>query len=374
MINNRKFGKTFVVGYIRKAIGILAFMGVFQLGYTQVSAADTAEKFKPKEFIMEHVGDAYSWHITTVGHTELSIPLPVILYSKQSGLSVFLSNKLAEGKYNGFYVPSEGVHKGKIVEEISDATGAKSEVRPMDFSITKLVLSLLITVFINLYLFLFIARKYKRNELTEPTGVQNAFEIIIIFVRDSIALPAIGEKRYEKFLPFLLTVFFFILIANLLGLIPVFPGGANLTGNIAITMVLALFTFVITTFSTNKHYWVEIFNNPEIPWWLKFPLPIVPITEVMGVFTKPFVLMIRLFANILAGHMVATVFFSLIFIFGAMSPGVGYGASVLTLAFTLFWALLELLVAFIQAYVFTLLSAVYFGMAKVEHHPQHAAH
>ena len=357
--------------HLRHTIGILVFMCIANLGYTSESSADTTEKFKPKEFIMEHVGDAYSWHITSINHTELSIPLPVILYSKDKGLSVFLSNKLDEGAYNGFYKASEGKYAGKIVEEVLDSAGVKSEVRPLDLSITKIVLSLLITVLINLLVFLSIAKKSKRNELKAPTGIQNVIEPIIIFVRDSIALPAIGEKRYERFMPYLLTVFFFIWTANLLGLIPVFPGGANITGNIAITMVLALFTFFITTFSSNKHYWVEIFNNPEIPWWLKFPIPLVPITEIMGVFTKPFVLMIRLFANILAGHMVATVFFSLIFIFGAMSPGIGYGASVLTMAFTLFWALLELLVSFIQAYVFTLLSAVYFGMAKVEvHHPQ----
>ena len=364
------------MGYIRKVIGILAFVGIAHLGYTSESAGDSTKAFQPKEFIMEHVGDAYSWHITTFMHTEISIPLPVILYSNQSGLSVFLSSKLHEGKHNGYFITHEGPYKGKIVEEVVDANGTISEVRPLDFSITKLVLTLLITVLINIILFIYIAKKAKKNTLKEPTGIQNALEPIILFVRDDVAIPAIGVKRYERFMPYLLTVFFFIWISNLLGLVPVFPGGANLTGNIAITLVLALFTFAITTFSTNKHYWVEIFNNPEIPWWLKFPIPIVPITEVMGVFTKPFVLMVRLFANILAGHMVATVFFSLIFIFGAMVPAAGFGAAVLTMFFTIFWALLELLVSFIQAYVFTLLSAVYFGMAKVEshHEQQHAAH
>lgn len=171
-------------------------------------------------------------------------------------------------------------------------------------------------------------------------------------------------------MPFLLTVFFFIWFSNMLGIIPLFPGGANLTGNITITMILAIVVFVITTLSTNKGYWIEIFNNPEVPWWLKYPIPLMPLVEFTGILTKPIILMIRLFANILAGHMVAIVFFSLIFIFGQMSAVAGYGFSVLTITFTVFMTLLELLVAFIQAYVFTMLSAIYFGMAKVDlkHH------
>ena len=350
------------------------FLGISCYGYSQHAASDSSEKFQPSEFIMGHVGDSYSWHITSFGHYELSIPLPIILYSEHTGFHSFSSSRFEEGKHCGFYIAPEGKYKGKIVEEIVGSDGKASEVRPWDFSITKIVLSLFFTVIINLLIFLTIVRKYKKNALVEPKGIQNLFEPIILFVRDDIAIPSIGEKRYEKFMPFLLTIFFFIWIANVLGLIPVFPGGANVTGNIAITLVLALFTFVITTFSSNKHYWIEVFNNPEIPWWLKIPIPIVPITELMGVFTKPFVLMVRLFANILAGHMVATVFFSLIFIFGSMSVGLGYGASVLTIFFTVFMALLELLVAFIQAYVFTLLSAIYFGMAKVELHHKQEAH
>ena len=169
-------------------------------------------------------------------------------------------------------------------------------------------------------------------------------------------------------MPYLLTVFFFIFINNLIGLIPIFPGGANITGNIAVTMVLALFTFAITSFSANKGYWLHIINTPGVPWWLKIPVPLMPIVELIGVFTKPFVLMIRLFANITAGHIIAMGFFSLIFIFGKMNIFAGYSISVLSISFTIFMTFLELLVAFIQAYVFTLLSALYFGMAKVESH------
>jgi len=201
-----------------------------------------------------------------------------------------------------------------------------------------------------------------------PRGLQNLFEPIILFIRDEVAKPAIGEKKFEKFMPFLLTAFFFILINNLLGLIPVFPFGANVTGNIAVTLVLALFTFFITSINGNKHYWKEIYN-PDVPWWLKFPIPLMPIVELSGVITKPFVLMVRLFANMMAGHMIVTVFVSLIFIFNTlMGVEAGWGVSVISVAFSVFIILLDLLVSFIQAYVFTLLSALYFGMATSEHH------
>ena len=170
-------------------------------------------------------------------------------------------------------------------------------------------------------------------------------------------------------MPFLLTLFFFILINNLLGLIPIFPFGANVTGNIAVTLVMAVFTFVLTTINGNKHYWVDIVNTPGVPWWLKFPIPLMPIVELTGVITKPFVLMVRLFANMLAGHLIVTVFVSLIFIFANMSAVAGYGVSaVISVPFSVFMLLLDVLVSFIQAYVFTLLSALYFGMASPEHH------
>jgi F-type H+-transporting ATPase subunit a len=169
----------------------------------------------------------------------------------------------------------------------------------------------------------------------------------------------------------LLTIFFFILINNLLGLVPIFPGGANLTGNITTTMTLALFTFLITLISGSRDYWVHMVNTPGVPWWLKIPIPLMPIVEIMGVFIKPFVLMIRLFANMCAGHIIVLGFYSLIFIFGQKTLMAGYGVSVVSIAFTVFMGLLELLVAFIQAYVFTLLSAIYFGMALERHETHH---
>jgi len=241
---------------------------------------------------------------------------------------------------------------------------------PLDFSITKNVVSLFFSVILICWMFISVARRFKNHQNEAPKGLQSWLEPLILFVRDDIARPSIGEKRYERYMPYLLTVFFFIFINNLLGLIPFFPGGANLTGNISVTMVLALFTFIITTVSANKHYWKEIYNAPGVPWWLKFGLPIMPIVEIIGVVVKPFVLMVRLFANITAGHIIALGFISLIFIFGQISTGAGYGFSVLSVLFYVFMGLLELLVAFIQAYVFTLLSALYFGMAMAEHHEE----
>jgi F-type H+-transporting ATPase subunit a len=327
--------------------------------------------FSPGPFILDHIGDSHEWHIATIGHTHVSIPLPVILYSTHSGLSIFMSSKFHHGHdaYNQFFLHLEGEYKGKIVETLADGT----TYVPFDFSITKNVLSLFISVLIILWIFIRVAKAYKVRAGKSPKGLQSAFEVIILFVRDDIAKASLGEKKSVKYLPFLLTVFFFVFLNNLLGLVPIFPGGANLTGNIAVTMVLAIFTFLITTFSGNKAYWTHVVNAPGVPWWLKIPIPLMPIVEIIGVITKPFVLMVRLFANITAGHIIALGFFSLIFIFGNMSVYAGYGISVLSIAFTIFMTLLELLVAFIQAYVFTLLSALYFGMAT-EEHEHHDAH
>ncbi len=237
-----------------------------------------------------------------------------------------------------------------------------------DFSITKTVFGIFLSVALMLLVFLTIAKNYRKNKGKAPKGLQSLLEPLILFIRDDIAKSSIGEKKYEKFMPFLLTVFFFIFFNNLLGLIPFFPGGANVTGNISVTLVLAVFTFLITSFSGNKQYWLHIVNTPGVPWWLKFPLPLMPIVEIIGIITKPFVLMVRLFANITAGHIIVLGFVSLIFIFGAISGLLGYSVSVVSVTFMLFMWLLELLVAFIQAYVFTLLSALYFGLATEEHH------
>ncbi len=343
------------------------------------------EKFDPGSFIMDHIADAHEWHIITIGHKHISIPLPVIVYSKHSGWHFFSSGKMAHGDaYTNFKLITEGKDKGKILELLDEntvsqyvaaeeleaykVTGAEMGILPLDLSITKNVVSLWVSIIILLWVFLSVAKAYKRAPNKAPKGMQSFIEPIILFVRDDIAIPSVGNHKYEKYMPYLLTIFFFIFLNNLMGLIPIPPFGANLTGNIAVTMILALFTFVITTISGNKAYWQHIINMPGVPWWLKFPLPLMPIIEISGMFIKPFVLMVRLFANITAGHIIALGFYSLIFIFGGLSVYAGYGASVLSITFTIFMTLLEILVAFIQAYVFTLLSAIYFGMATEEHH------
>ncbi|MCT4624400.1 MAG: F0F1 ATP synthase subunit A [Schleiferiaceae bacterium] len=323
------------------------------------------EKFEPGNFILDHIADAYDWHIFSYGDFHASIPLPVIVISEQSGFHMFMSSKFHHGHsaYKGFYIAQEGDYRGKVVEKIDG-----KEVRPFDISMTKNVVAMLISMIFLMWIFISVAKGYTKRKGKAPKGIQSLMEPLILFVRDEIAKPAIGDKKYEKYMPFLLTIFFFIWLNNLLGLVPLFPGGANVTGNITITMVLALFTFIITTFSGNKNYWAHIFNTPGVPWWLKYPVPLMPIVELMGVFTKPFVLMVRLFANITAGHMIVLAFVSLIFIFGQISPMLGYGTSIVSVLFVIFMDMLELLVALIQAYVFTLLSALYFGMAVEEHH------
>jgi len=324
------------------------------------------EVFHAGDMIIEHVIDSYQWHIINIGNKHISIYLPVILYDKGEW-HVFSSSKLYhhQGSYDGYFLEEEGINQGKLVR--LDENG--EEVLPdLDISITKNVLSLLMTSTLLIIIFLSVAKSYKKRRGHAPKGLQSFLEPLILFVRDDIAIPSIGAKRYKKYFPFLLTIFFFILLNNLMGIIPFFPGGANLTGNLAITGVLALFTFIITSISGNKNYWIHMINAPGVPWWLKLPIPLMPIVEIMGMFTKPFVLMVRLFANILAGHIVILGFISLIFIFGAMNVWLGYGVSIVSVGFTIFLDFLELLVAFIQAYVFTLLSALYFGMAIEEAH------
>lgn len=334
------------------------------------SHSTTEEEFRPGEMIINHIIDAYDWHIADIGDTHISVPLPVILYDEGQWY-IFLSSRFEHGHaaYKGFEISKEGAMKGKIVKY--DAAGLV-QLRPYDFSITKTVFGALVASLIIILIFISVANAYKKNRNHAPKGFQSVIEPLILFVRDEIALTSIGKKHYEKFSPFLLSVFFFIFFNNLLGLIPIFPLGANVTGNIAVTGVLALFTFGMIIVSGNKNYWAHIFNTPGVPWWLKLPLPLMPIIELVGVFTKPFVLMIRLFANITAGHIIILGFISLIFVFGKTSLAAGYGISVLSVAMSIFISFLELLVAFIQAYVFTLLSAIFIGMAVEEH--QHEEH
>jgi F-type H+-transporting ATPase subunit a len=327
------------------------------------------KKFNAKEFLFDHISDAHEWHIFTYRNKPVSLYLPVILISTKTGIVVFSSKKFHHGysSYNHkgyrYNLEHEGEHKGKIVEY---AANGSSSI-PFDISITKNIVSLFFSIILITWIFISAAGLYKKNRGKPPKGLQSFVEPIIIFVRDDIARQSIGEKEYEKFTPYLLTVFFFIWINNMLGIIPIPPGGADLTGNIAVTGVLAFFTLIVTNISGNKNYWKHIFNTPGVPVWLKIP-PLMPLIELFGVFTKPIVLMIRLFANITAGHLIALGFLSLIFVFGEKSPALGFVFSPLSIVFLLFMTFLELLVAFIQAFVFTFLSALYIGMAVEEHH------
>ncbi|MGE0088991.1 MAG: F0F1 ATP synthase subunit A [Bacteroidales bacterium] len=331
-----------------------------------VDESAESKKLDVGAFIFDHILDQYGWHLFTYHHKHISIPLPVILYSNNQGWVVFLSSKLSHGhSFKNFKIDLTGNYKGKIIEV--DKNGSFIE-RPFDLSVTKNVLAIIISSIILAVLFMSVAKTYKRRTDMPPKGLQSLLEPVILFVRDDIAKSSINEKNYERFTPFLLTIFFFILLNNLMGLIPIFPGGANVTGNITVTLVLALFTFTITTITGNKVYWKHIFNAPGVPWWLKAPLPLIPFIELAGMLTKPFVLMIRLFANISAGHIIVLGFFSLIFIFGNINTIAGFAVSPVSVLFTIFMSVLELLVAFIQAYVFTFLSALYFGMATEEHH------
>ncbi len=329
----------------------------------------TEEKFNPGDMIMEHVTDNHEWHIATLGNFHLVVPLPVLLFY-EGKFYAFWSYKFHNENhtYRQFTLPAEGPNKNRIVSIQQEMTG-KAGPKVYDFSITKTVLAILISSFILLWIFLSVARRYTEHSGKAPHGLQNLLEPLILFIRDDVAKSSIGEKKFEKYVPYLLTIFFFILLNNLMGIIPIFPGGANVTGNIAITGVMAACTLVITTISGNKHYWIDIINTPGVPWWLKVPIPLMPVVEFIGIITKPFVLMVRLFANMLAGHIIILGFVSIIFIFGAMAAALGFGVSIVSILFMVFMNLLELLVAFIQAYVFTLLSALYFGLATAE--PEH---
>jgi F-type H+-transporting ATPase subunit a len=299
-------------------------------------------------FILHHVKDAHEWHFFD-GHYG-TLYLPVILYSSDKGLEVFSSSKFFDQDHNLVSYNGYKYDHGHI-------TPIEEGRSIIDLSITKNVAMLFITIAVILFIFLKAAANYKKGGVRAPSGVASFFEPVILFVRDEIVKPNIGPK-YEKFLPYMLTLFFFIWFGNILGLL---PGAANLTGNIAITVTLAFFTFVITNVNGNKEYWGHIFNTPGVPWWLKFPVPIMPVVEFMGIFTKPFALLVRLFVAITAGHIVLLSIMGLTFIFS--SYAVGAASTVLSI----FINLIEILVATIQAYVFTLFSSMYIGQAVAEH-------
>ena len=319
--------------------------------------------FNVTETILEHIKDDHSWHLW--GHT--SIHLPVILKTSK-GVEFFSSEKLVDAHHEP--VVYKGNFDYKLIDgklKIVDATGnldKEATKQLWDLSITKNVASLFVSVFILLFVLLSAASAYrKRGVKTAPKGLQSFMEPIILFVRDEVAIPNIGAKKAGKYMPFLLTIFFLILTNNFLGLIPFFPGGANVSGNIAFTMTLAVCVFIVVNLSANKSYWEHIFWMPGMHWSMK--LFLAPI-ELIGVFTKPISLMIRLFANITAGHILVLSLICLIFIFKTVF------ASAIAVPFAVFIGLIELLVAFLQAFIFTMLAAMYIGMATEEHHHEEA--
>lgn len=319
-------------------------------------------KIDTKTIIFEHLGDAYGWEVPFC-HS-IRIPLPVIVKDNTGSWHIFSSSRLMHGgEYEGFKIAEGGDHNGKVVGTTTDDNGAVVEYRPVDFSVTKNVAALFISVIVVLLCVMSIVRWYKKNGMKAPRKWTAAMEFLVEFVYFGVIRPTLGKKA-KKFAPYLLTVFFFIFTMNILGLIVIFPGGANLTGNLAVTMVLAVMTFLMTNIYGSKHYWKDIFW-PDVPIWLKCPIPIMPLIEVFGVFTKPAALMVRLFANMMGGHMIVIVLTLLIFIFAAMGGVIaGAGTAVVSVAFSLFMLLLDTLVSFIQAYVFTMLSTLFISLAQ----------
>jgi F-type H+-transporting ATPase subunit a len=341
----------------------LLFVGTFVPAKAQEAEekGEGKEKFKASTYILEHLADSHEWHIYTKQNgDEVAIFLPVIVYSKEKGLNFFSSKHLAHGhEYKGFKIEEEGNLKGKIVN-VDEAGNIDEENLPLDLSMTKTVMAMLSAAIIGLILFLSLARSYKKTGISHPKGMQSFLEPVILFIRDDIAIPNIGHHKYEKYMPYLLTAFFFILINNLMGLIPAPPPfGGNVTGNIAITFFLAFCTFLVTQFSGNKNHWRHVFATPGVPIWL---LPIMIPVEIIGLFSKPFALMIRLFANMLAGHIVILSLICLIFIFHSLA------LAPVSIFFVIFMDFMELLVAFLQAYIFTLLSALFISLAVQENH------
>lgn len=345
------------------------------------SKSDEDKGFEAGKYIIHHVADSHSIHLfgdEAEEIPEVSIPLPVILWTN-SGLTVFMSSKFHHDEAGKVVVEANGQRFVNYHDKIVYATEQPNEYGayvnldsedhvigdlPIDFSITKSVFGMLLIMALMTWLFVSVGRSYTRRKGQAPSGLQNALEPLILFVKDDVIIPSIGAKKADKFVPFLLTTFFFIWMCNILGLVP-FLGGFNITGTLGVTAVLAAFVFIITSVNGNKHYWGHILWPPGVPLPIKFIL--VPI-ELVGVFLKPLVLMIRLTANITAGHIVILAFVSLVIIFGQNSAGLGYGVGVGAVAFMVFMFFLELLVAFLQAYVFTMLAALYFGDATQDAH------
>jgi F-type H+-transporting ATPase subunit a len=368
-----------------KCLLVLIFSLFSRLIFAQGEPSTQSEppkSFDADEVIFGHVLDAHEFHFFSFHdgngkEHQAIIPLPVILYSPQRGFSAFMSSKFHDGEedYKGYSLITveklkrlgDKYHIGQIVPVRADGNIDES-VKVYDLSLTRNVVQMIIALALLVWVMISIAKRYQKGEgvHSAPTGSQSLLEPVIIFIKDEVAKPNLGP-RYQKYLPYLLTVFFFILINNLVGLI---PGTANVTGNIAFTFVLAVISFIVILFSSNKHYWGHIIN-PPVPLGVK---PILIPVEILGIFTKPFALMIRLFANMIAGHIIIICLVSLIFIFGALNTGIGWGFSPLSVGFVIFIYFIEILVAFLQAYIFANLTAVFIGQAFEGSHDEGEHH
>ena len=377
---------------MRKSIIFPVLLTLLALTLAGCSKAEK-EEVNSGSIIIGHVTDSHTWHIcdykTKDGNEHaVAINLPIILLD-DGHLEVFSSKQFHHGHavYQGAKHTYALIGGGLVKEEIVCVEDVNSKLtqdqetieigehlyatvknddgsvaKPLDFSITKTAAAIIIAVTLLIVIILASAKKYKVRDGKAPHGMQSLIEMLVLHVKDDIVEPILGHNT-RRFLPYLLTLFFFIFFCNILGLIPIFPAGANITGNIAVTAILALITFFITNFNGNKHYWKDVFWTPGVPSWLKI-FPLMPIVELVGVFTKPIVLMIRLFANMTAGHIVILGFVVMIFILSnSLGMAVGGAVSAVSVLFAVFISLLECLVAYIQAFVFTMLSALYISMA-----------
>lgn len=339
--------------------------------------------FDANEVIFGHIMDAHEFHFLSYkgsdGHEHhVTIPLPVIVYSKEKGFSCFMSSKFHHGVHevNGYglltneKIDADSIDRNKYsagnIVALDENGKLDASVKVWDLSPTRNVVQMILALAVLVFLLIKIAGRYKKGEgiTTAPKGWQNTMETVVNFINDEICKPNLGAKS-NKYLPYILTVFLFILINNIFGLI---PGSANVTGNIAFTFILSIISFIVILFSSNSHYWMHIINPPGVPGWVKIIL--VPV-EILGIFTKPFALMIRLFANMVAGHILIICLISLIFIMASLNQYIGWGFSPFSIAFTIFIYFIEILVAFLQAFIFTILTAVFIGQAFETGHAEH---
>ena len=351
-----KYGK---IHAWKLVISLLFLIFCFSCRTSKLSIEEKSS-FNMAEMLQKHLGDRYDWPLLGIDKPSLILPLPVIVYTSQHGLQLFSSSRISNGKsYKGFYLAVGGAYNGKIVYQLSDG----KMTRPLDLSLTRNAAALLVSAIILLLIMIRWALHYRKHPLSMPSRFKGALEMLMNSLIDEVLKPCLGPYAL-KYAPYLLSLFFFILTINLLGLIVVFPGGVNLSGNISVCMVLAGCTLVLTIFAATRRYWKEIFW-PDVPAWLNSPIPILTFIELIGIFTKPMALMVRMFANLLGGHIIMLVLAGLVFLFIPFGLFVVGSATVLMYFFSVFMLLIEVLVCLIQAYVFFMLTTLFIGLTKV---------